>query len=608
MPNRRQFLIGAAISVAAAAATGPSTPAAARPRGTPATRPNIVLVLADDLGYGEIGAQGQQLIRTPTLDRLAAEGLRFTDSYAGAPVCAPSRCSLLTGLHSGHATVRQNPFSGPQGALTAGDTTFAEPLRAVGYRTALYGKWGFGPETSHQPSHPNERGFDDFYGYIDHSHAHDYYPDHLWHNDRKEPLPENADGRRTTFAPDAFLARAVDFIENTDDPFLLYYAPNVPHAPSDVPDTSTYDPQPWSDADKGHAAQVTLLDTHVATLARTLHDSGKAADTIVIVTSDNGPHEEGGVDPDLFDANGPLRGYKRNLYEGGIRVPFLAWSPGRVAQGTTDRPTHFSDLLPTLADLAGAPHPRDVDGLSLARLLTTGSGGRGHDHLYWYRNDPYSTPRAAREDGGRILTLAEAARERRWKAVRFAPGRDRTAPDDQWHVELYDLATDPGEHDDVAALHPRTVARLVAAMRADWTDHYGREPFGVRLAAPATMTPGATHEITVTVANGSAIPWRDTSLALTGPEGWRPHRTSGAASADLSPGEALRQTWKVSVPHDAAPTDLWLDATATATWAGRTLSFSAGVTADPATARKTVSTTPPGEAVRAEDSTAGARR
>ncbi|MFD4259123.1 sulfatase-like hydrolase/transferase [Streptomyces sp. NPDC058534] len=570
MPSRRQFLIAGATATALAATAVADPPATAGTR-----RPNIVLILADDLGYGELGAYGQRLMHTPALDRLAEEGLRFTDAYAGAPVCAPSRCSLLTGLHGGHARVRQNPFSGPQGALTADDTSFAEPLRAVGYRTALYGKWGFGPETAHQPSHPNQRGFDDFYGYIDHDHAHDYYPEYLWHNETKEALPGNADGGKGTFAPDAFLARCVDFIKNTEGPFLLYHAPNLPHAPSDVPDTSEYDAEPWSAADKGHAAQVTLLDTHVSAVMKALRDSGKAADTVVLVAGDNGPHEEGGVNPDVFRASGPLRGYKRNLYDGGIRVPFLAWSPGRVLPGTTDRPTHFADLLPTLADLAGAPRPRDVDGLSLAKLLTTGTGDRQHDHLYWYRNDPWSTPRAAREDGGRILTLAEATRGDHWKAVRFAPDRDRTAPDDLWHVELYDLDADPGERTDLAAAHPDVAARLVAVMRDAWVEDYRRVPFGVRLTAPDHVEPGRSYEITATVANGSAVSWRDTRLRLTGPRGWRLRRTSGPARADLPSGGVLRQSWRVAVPAGAAVEDGQLKARSSGNWGGRTIRFTA---------------------------------
>lgn len=465
VPNRRQFLAGSAAATLGLAAL-PSRPAEAAGRRR---RPNVVLVLADDLGYGELGAYGQGQIRTPRLDRLAAEGLRFTSAYAAAAVCAPSRASLLTGLHGGHATVRENPFGGPQGSLTAGDTTFAQVLAGRGYRTGCFGKWGFGPEEAGQESHPNARGFDEFFGYITHGHAHDYYPDYLWHNGERVELPENAGGKKGTFAPDLFTSRALDFIDDADgDPFLLLLTPNVPHAPSDAPHTGDYDDQPWPAADKGHAEQVSYLDRTVGAIVDRLRGRGLARDTVVLVTSDNGPHEEGGFNPDLFDANGPLRGYKRNLYEGGIRVPLIAWSPGRISPGSADRPTPLIDLLPTFADLAGAPAPGGIDGRSVAPLLTGAGPAPEHRLLYWYRNDPGSTRRANEADEGRILRLAEAARSGDFKAVRFAPGRDRTVPDEEWEVELYDVAADPGERVDVAGLYPEVAERLVAGMRAAW--------------------------------------------------------------------------------------------------------------------------------------------
>ncbi|MFC6986835.1 sulfatase-like hydrolase/transferase [Streptomyces cirratus] len=303
----------------------------------------------------------------PRLDRLAAEGLRFTDAYSTAAVCAPSRGSLLTGLHTGHATVRANPSSGGQGSLTAADTTFAQVLRARGYRTAVIGKWGFGPEAAGQDSHPAARGFEEFYGYIDHGHAHQYYPEYLWHNDTKEAIPANAGGAKAVYAPDLLEQHALEFIGNhAEEPFLLLLTPNVPHAPSDIPDTGAYADRTWTAANKGHAAQVTYFDALVGKVVDRLRALGLEQDTVLLVTSDNGPHEEGGVNPDLFDANGPLRGYKRNLYEGGVRIPLIAWGPGRVRQGTSDRPTPLTDVLPTLAELGGAPAPTDVDGLSAA--------------------------------------------------------------------------------------------------------------------------------------------------------------------------------------------------------------------------------------------------
>ncbi len=486
MPSRRQILAAAASSLAAVALDAlPASPAeltgpAARGGGrhgvgaeSAQRAPNIVLIAADDLGYGEVGAYGQRLMETPHLDRLAAEGTRFTQAYSAAAVCAPSRCSLLTGLHAGHAAVRENPFGGgPQGALGASDTTFAELLHGQGYGTACIGKWGFGPEEAAQPSHPNARGFDEFLGYIDHRHAHDYFPDYLWHNGERRELAAG------TYAIDEFERAALAYIRErarARRPFLLYLSPNTPHAPSDIPETDAawtgYADRPWSAANRGHAAQVSRLDRLVGSVVDELRRRGIERDTLVLVTSDNGPHEEGGTDPDLFDANGPLRGYKRNLYEGGIRVPLLAWRPGTVAAGeVNDRVTPQTDVLPTLTELAGLPAPPGVDGLSAAALLD-GSGGSAPEHqggLYWYRNDPGSTPRANAEEGGRIDRLAEAVRRGDWKAVRYAPGRERTAPDSAWGVELYDLAADPGETTDVAAEHPALVAELTAVLRASW--------------------------------------------------------------------------------------------------------------------------------------------
>ncbi|NUP02733.1 MAG: sulfatase-like hydrolase/transferase, partial [Nonomuraea sp.] len=301
----------------------PSEAAPARADTTLPARPNIVVILADDLGWGEIGSQGQRLIDTPNLDRLADEGVRFATAYSGAPLCAPSRCALLTGLHAGHGTVRENPEGGEQHALTSADLTFAELLQLAGYRTACVGKWGFGPERAGQDSHPNARGFGEFFGYIGHKHAHQYYPRYLWHNGTKVHL-----GGRS-YAPDLFRERAIDFIRTRgEDPFLLYFASNLPHAPSVVPgDAGPYEDEPWTRANRRHAAQVTRLDSDVAALVRTLREEGVAGSTLVLFTSDNGPHHEKGVTPELFDSNGPLRGDKRDLYEGGIRVPLIAWSP-----------------------------------------------------------------------------------------------------------------------------------------------------------------------------------------------------------------------------------------------------------------------------------------
>lgn len=553
MPSRRHFLAGSAATAGLAAlpqfaAQSPAAAAAPGATGAQAAAPppHLVVILADDLGYGDLGAYGQKLITTPRIDRLAAEGLRFTDAYAAAAVCAPSRAAFLTGLHTGHAAVRANPSTGGQGGLGAGDTTFAEVLRARGYRTGLFGKWGFGPEAGDQPSHPAARGFEEFYGYIDHTHAHAYYPSYLWHNGAEETLPTG------TFAPEAIAARALAFIDAHaagPDPFLLLLTPNLPHAPSEIPDVGPYASRTWSQADKAHAAQISLLDAQVGAVVDRLAARGITDRTIVLVASDNGPHEEGGVDPDLFDANGPLRGYKRNLYEGGIRVPLVAWAPGRIAPGTTSaRPTPLYDLLPTLAELAGAPAPTDIDGLSAAPVLAGRPAQAAlHDHLYWYRDEQGVTSRANSADGGRAKRVAEAIRKDRWKAVRFAPARDRNAPDAQWQFELYDLTADRAEKYDVAAANPAVVASLTTLLRSSWADTYPRRAWGLTAAADASAA-----TVTTTLANGTARPWPDARTTLAVPPGWTAVATGPATTASLAPGASLTTTWRITPPPGPA--------------------------------------------------------
>ncbi|MHA4817962.1 sulfatase-like hydrolase/transferase [Streptomyces aculeolatus] len=555
MTTRRQFLAASAAGLGAAALT--PAPLAAAPGSPRGDRPNIVLIVADDLGYGELGSYGQELIRTPHLDRLASDGLRFTAAYASAPVCAPSRASLLTGLHSGRARVRENPMRGIQPSIGDDDTTVAELLRARGYRTACIGKWGFGPEEPDQHSHPNYRGFEEFYGYLTHRHAHYYFPQYLWHNGRRVPLAGNGDGGRGTYAPALFSARALEFIRNhSEEPFFLYLSPNVPHAPSTVPDTGEYSDTDWKPEDKGHAAQVANFDEMVGQVIEELYAQRIAEDTVVIVTSDNGRHEEGGVTPALFQRERPLRGYKRNLYEGGIRVPLIAWSPYRIRPGVVDRPTPHIDLLPTLAELGGAPAPRDVDGLSLAPLLTGTGPAPRHEFLYWYRNERASTPLARAADHDRIGRISEAVRAGDWKAVRFAPGKDRGAPDDRWQVELYNLADDPVESVDRAADRPDIAARLVGVMRREWQDTYDREPFGVRIGAPPYAEPGRTLTVTATLHNGSGTPWTEPRVQLQVPEGWKVRAATRRPRGRLEPGTEVVTRWRVT-PPEGAPAGRW---------------------------------------------------
>lgn len=556
MPSRRHFLAGSAAAAGlaalaqlpaagSAAADGAPGAAPAEDAAGAAAPPHLVVILADDLGYGDLGAYGQKLISTPRLDQLAAQGLRFTDAYAAAAVCAPSRAALLTGLHTGHAAVRANPGGGGPGALAAGDTTFAEVLRARGYRTGLFGKWGFGPEAGDQPSHPGARGFEEFYGYIDHGHAHQYYPSYLWHNGAKEPVEAG------TFAPDAIAARALGFIDahaGGPDPFLLFLTPNLPHAPSEVPDLGAYASKSWTRENKAHAAQISLLDAQVGAVVDRLVARGVADRTVVLFASDNGPHEEGGVNPDLFDANGPLRGYKRNLYEGGVRVPLIAWAPGRIAPGTTSaRPTPLYDVLPTLAELAGAPAPADIDGLSAAPVLN-GSAALAplHDHLYWYRDEQGVTSRANAADGGRAKRVAEAVRKDKWKAVRFAPARDLGAPDAQWQFELYDLGTDTGEQRDIAAAHPAVVSALTALLRSSWSATYPRRPWGLT----ATVSADAAT-VTTRLSNGTARPWPDARVGLPVPAGWTATPAGPVSAASLAPGASLTTVWTLTAPSSA---------------------------------------------------------
>ncbi|MGN9842890.1 arylsulfatase [Nonomuraea sp. H19] len=494
-PSRRALFAGtlASFAMPAAAATGASD-------GLP-SRPNIVVILADDLGWGEIGSQGQRLISTPNLDRLAAEGVRFETAYSGAPLCAPSRSALLTGLHAGHGTVRENPEGGPQRSLTDADLTFAELLQLSGYRTACIGKWGFGPELPGQASHPNARGFEEFFGYIGHAHAHQYFPQYLWHNGTKVQL-----GGRS-YAPHLFRRRAVDFIqESGDDPFLLYFASTLPHAPSVIPgDAGPYEDRPWSGPNRRHAAQVARLDADVAALVRALRGAGVARRTLVLFTSDNGPHSEKGVTPELFNSNGPFRGDKREVYEGGIRVPLIAWSPA-LRPRVVKQPVASWDVLPTLADLAEVPVPGNLDGLSLRGLLT-GASAPKHDHLVWNR------PRKA-----------QAIRRGRWKAVRFAPNISGAGPEGR--IELYDLATDPGERLDLAAARPELADELLATL----DESIGpdpRLPYGLR-------TEITGNEVVVTLHNGSAVPWRGVRLGLDGP------RRAGAHPVpQVDPGAAI---------------------------------------------------------------------
>ncbi|MEF3403153.1 sulfatase-like hydrolase/transferase [Agromyces sp. CCNWLW203] len=537
--NRRQFLMvgGAAVGLAAVAGDPLRATSAHAAEAAGSRRPNVVVVLADDLGWGEIGSFGQTKISTPNLDRLAREGVRYTDFHAGGPVCAPSRCSMLTGMHSGHATVRNNPEPGNgDEPLRADEVTFALLLQTMGYRTALMGKWGFSPDDPGHHSSPNSQGFDEFFGYLTHIHAHDYYPSYLWHNTDRIEFPENAGSAMAAYAPDLFADRALRFIDQHHaDPFLLMLSTNVPHSPQQVPDLGQYATMDWSDGDRAHAAQITRMDGDIGRIVAKLEERGIADDTVFLFMSDNGPHEEGAPshDPDFFDASGPFTGYKRNLLEGGIRVPAIVWAPGLTGQepggpaGTVEEtPWAMWDVLPTLADLAGAPMPPFVDGRSMRSTFDAASAESvaADRPLYWWRLEPYTTPRAQAVEGGRVRNAAEALRQGDWKALRYAPARDRSVPDSDWSVELYHLASDPGETTNVAALHPEVAASLVALMKQAWIeppmDRPAWRPDGLTIDAPEFITAGIPTVVPVTMANQFDTTITNVTVELLVPDGW----------------------------------------------------------------------------------------
>lgn len=412
-----------------------------------AGRPNIIYILADDLGYGEIGCYGQDRILTPHIDRLAQEGLRFTDYYAGTTVCAPSRCSLLTGYHTGHCYVRGNREHFPEGQepLPAGTTTMATLLKEAGYTTGVIGKWGLGgPGTS---GVPNRQGFDYFFGYLCQREAHNHYPWHLWRNQERVWLW----GKE--YSDDLFAREALEFVRrNRANPFFLYLTYTIPHYGLQVPDIAPYADKDWPRDMQRFAAMITRMDAHIGTLMDLLKELGLDRNTLVIFSSDNGPHKEGGAKPAYFHSSGPFRGIKRDLYEGGIRVPMIARWPGTIPSGqVTGQIAVAWDILPTCCDAAGIPAPSGIDGLSLMPTLRgQPQNQRQHEYLYWEFH----------EKGGR-----QAIRMGDWKGVRLGVRRHPDAA-----VELYDLKTDPQESRNVAEAYPDVVARMQGLFRSARTD------------------------------------------------------------------------------------------------------------------------------------------
>ncbi len=464
--TRREFIRMMGISAASVGASSllPSSVDAGRTGGSRANRPNIIYILADDLGYGDLGCYGQETVQTPNIDLLAEEGMRFTDHYAGSTVCAPSRCCLMTGLHTGHAIVRANGNV----PLRPSDVTVAKLLKKAGYATGIIGKWGLGePETT---GIPNKQGFDYWFGYLNQRHAHNYYPSYLWRNEEKYELknqvnhviggrdrtPGGVATKRVEYSHDLCAKEALQFVEkNKDKQFFLYLPFTIPHANNEagnegmeVPSFGQYSDRDWPEPQKGHAAMITRMDGDIGKLMALLNKLGLDKNTIVMFSSDNGPHKEGGADPAFFKSSGSLKGYKRALYEGGIRVPMIARWPGKIEAGSTsNHVSAFWDFLPTCCELAGTDVPDGIDGISMVpTLLGRRRKQKKHEYLYWEFH----------EQGKK-----QAVRMGNWKGVHLNVAKNPDGP-----IELYNLRNDIGEKKNLADRRPEIVAKIAKLMKS----------------------------------------------------------------------------------------------------------------------------------------------
>ena len=432
----------------------------------PSKKPNIIFILADDLGYGDIGCYGQKKIETPNLDKLAKSGIKFTNFYSGSTVCAPARCSFMTGLHTGHTAIRGNVTIKPEGQFPLPDsiTTIAMLLQQNGYKTAAFGKWSLGFITT--SGDPQKKGFDQFYGYNCQTLAHDYFPDHLWHNHARIDLSGNLKFD-SAYSADLIHSQAMKFLNSKHDkPFFIYLPYTLPHADVIVPHDKVYDyyvkkfneqavavPES-NDGERHHfdahphaafAAMVARLDKYVGEILKLLKDKGIEENTLLIFTSDNGPHKEHGGDPVFFNGSGGFRGLKRDLYEGGIREPFIAYQKGVTKAGAVnDMPAAIYDLFPTFLELAGAKSKIKTDGISLAPALK-GNKQPGHKYLYWELH----------ESGGK-----QAVRMGKWKGVKLDVSKNSVSP-----LELYNLDLDSAEKNNVAEKNAGIVSQIEAIMK-----------------------------------------------------------------------------------------------------------------------------------------------
>lgn len=462
--------------------------------------PNVIYILADDLGYGDLGAFGQKHIKTPHLDTLAEEGMRLVQHYSGNTVCAPARASLMTGLHSGHAQIRGNFGLGGfnddseygELPLLPATTTLGTLMREAGYRTAMIGKWGLGGPGSYGT--PDKQGFDYYFGYLDHRQAHNHYPTHLWRNGERVPLdnapllphqklPEGADPKdpasyeqyqRSDYAEERITEDALRYIkENRKHPFFLYLAYTAPHAALQVPEeelkpyshfeetphTGDYLPHPKPRA--ARAGMISHLDRSVGRVMELLKKLDIDSDTLIIFSSDNGPSWEGGADLTFFDSNGQYRGFKRDLYDGGIRMPTIARWPGKIEEGSvSDHVSAFWDVMPTLAELIGIQEPENTDGISFLPTLLGKEQNEHHETLYWefhkWNGDHARAALILNQPGGM------------WKAVQVFNESNRSNP----QIELYNLDSDPEETDDVSSNHPELVAKALGLMESEHSPSY----------------------------------------------------------------------------------------------------------------------------------------
>jgi arylsulfatase A-like enzyme len=440
----------------------------------PDKRPNVVFIVADDLGYGDLSCYGQEKFQTPNIDRLALNGMRFTQFYSGATVSAPSRCNLVTGMHTGHAAIRGNQEVQPEGQwpLPAGTRTIFSMFKEAGYATGAFGKWGLGFPGSEGA--PENQGVDVFFGYNCQRLAHNYYPAYLWHNDQKVELPENDNGAFGVYSQDLIQEHTLRFIENhKDKPFFLYVPCILPHAELLVPEDSIirkfrglYPETPFNGMDDGpnfrtggycsqaepkatFAAMVYRLDVYVGQIIEKLKEEGLYENTLIFLTSDNGPHREGGADPDFFNSNGIFRGYKRDLYEGGIRVPMIVSWHGRVTSGTeSDLAATFWDMMPTFSEIIGT-NEKPGDGLSILPTLTGQGIQKQHAYLYF----------EFLEQGGK-----QAVRKGNWKLIHLDVQREES------RYELYNIAADPSEVHNVIALYPAIASELKTIMANEHTE------------------------------------------------------------------------------------------------------------------------------------------